>query len=94
MKRNANCENEYQNDSKAKRLKTYQDILLSNRICKRKGMDTKLRNSDNDNVNWSYFNKLGFNYDPEMHFEDFSILKIGNRNTKCMYCGALKFKGE
>lgn len=92
MKRNINCVDENGDDSNnAKRLKAYKNILLSNRLCKKRKAETKLLKKS---CTWAVFNNLVFKYDPEMNYENISLLKIGNMDIKCIHCGAYRFKGE
>jgi hypothetical protein len=43
---------------------------------------------------WKALQKAAFNYDPQTHYDQHPVVKIGNMDTVCPFCRALKWKGE
>lgn len=86
-------------DSMAKRLKAYENSLESNRLYMRRkrnsGSCTINKITKGEQVkNWSFFYNLAFDYNPQMSFNNISLLQCGEMNIHCRYCGAVKFKKE
>ncbi|GFS46538.1 transcription elongation factor 1 homolog [Nephila pilipes] len=40
------------------------------------------------------FNRLAFEYDPEIDYSSHALIIIGNMDKECQHCHAFKYKGE
>lgn len=94
MKREADIQ--VDDDQKNKRLKSYESELLRNRLylAKRKNSTNTNREIHGEIKSWTFFNNYAFRYDAAMSFRNISLLSIGEMDSQCNFCGAMKFKRE
>lgn len=84
-------------ENQAKRIKAYENMLISNKMYMRRKNDYKNEEIGNrrDKVkNWSFFHNIAFNYEADLSFENIDLLNIGNMDIMCDHCGAQRFSRE
>jgi hypothetical protein len=49
---------------------------------------------DNQALTRASFNRLAFEYDPEIYYSSHVLIMISSMDKECQYCHAFKYKGE